>query len=51
MSNDIYKAGGQGGRTVIDFPENDNEGKPNKGRKFKRTVWKDGTVTYKEVKA
>lgn len=45
-----YKAGGQGGRTVIDFPENDNEGKPNKGRKFKRTVWADGRIVYKEVK-
>lgn len=46
-----YKAGGQGGRVVIDFPEVDIEGKLYKGRKFKRNVWKDGTVTYKEVQA
>jgi len=39
-----YKAGHQGGRTVIDFPAE------LEGKKYTRTVWKDGTIVYREVK-
>lgn len=39
-----YKAGGQGGRTVIDFP------KEFQGKKYDRSVWKDSkTIVYREV--
>ena len=48
--NDEYTAGSQGGRLVIDFPKYDNAGNPNKGKKYQRTVWKNGTVVYKEMK-
>lgn len=43
--NNEYKAGQQGGRCVIDFPAE------NKGKRYKRSVWKDGTIVYKEVTA
>ena len=39
-----YKAGGQGGRTVIDFPGD------LQGKRYDRSVWKDGkTIVYREV--
>lgn len=40
----LYKAGAQGGRGVIDI------GKDNIGKFFSRTVWKDGSIVFKEVK-
>lgn len=40
----IYRAGAQGGRGVIDI------GKDNIGKRYTRTIWKDGTtIVYKEV--
>lgn len=45
------KAGDQGGRRVIDFEKEDLNGVSTKGRYYDRSVWKDGTITYKEVKA
>ena len=52
MSERIYDycASEQGGRRTVDFPKEIN-GKSTKGKKYRRSVWKDGTVTYKEVTA
>ena len=44
------KAGDQGGRRVIDFVREDLTGKSTTGRFYDRSVWKDGTIVYKEVK-
>ena len=49
MNKDIFKAGDQGARRVIDFAKTDRDGKSTKGRRYKRTVWKDGTIVYREV--
>lgn len=51
MKKDTFKAGGQGGRVVIDFEKVDQSGKSTLGRTYKRSVWKDGTIVYKEVTA
>jgi len=41
--NNIFRCGKQGGRHIIDFPKEYN------GLRFVRSVWKDGTVVFKEV--